>query len=48
MEVTRNICAKYLEMLKPKRIIYNPSDEELREWAFEKGGMITPFFYCLC
>ena len=43
MEVTRNICAKYLEMLKPKRIIDNPSDEELREWAFEKGGVITEF-----
>jgi len=43
MEVTRNICAKYLEMLKPKRVIDNPSDEELREWAFEKGGVITEF-----
>jgi hypothetical protein len=38
MEVTRNICTEYLEMFKPKRIIDNPSDEELREWAFEKGG----------
>ena len=34
MEVSRNICDRYLEMLKPKRIIDNPSDEELREWAF--------------
>jgi len=26
------------EMLKPKRIIDDSSDEELREWAFEKEG----------
>ena len=43
MKVTRNICDSYLEMLKPRRIIDNPSDEELREWAFEKGGVITEF-----
>jgi len=34
---------KYLEMLKPKGIINNPSDAELREWALEKGGVITEF-----
>ena len=28
---------------KPKRIIDNPSDEKLREWALEKGGVITEF-----
>ena len=43
MEVTRNICEKYLEMFKPRRVVDNPSDEELREWAFEKGGVITEF-----
>jgi len=26
---------------QPKRIIDNPSDEELRAWALEQGGMIT-------
>jgi phosphoenolpyruvate carboxykinase (ATP) len=30
-------------MFKPKRIIDNPSDKKLREWAFEKGGVITEF-----
>jgi hypothetical protein len=39
MEVTRNICDRYLEMFKPRRIVDNPSDEELREWAFERGGV---------
>jgi hypothetical protein len=43
MEVTRNRCAEYLEMFKPRRIVDNPSDEELRNWAFEKGGVITEF-----
>ena len=43
MRVTPDICAKYLEMFKPKRIIDNPSDKKLREWAFEKGGVITEF-----
>ena len=28
---------------RPKRIIDNPSDEKLREWALEKGGIITEF-----
>ena len=28
---------------KPKRIIDNPSDGELREWALEQGGIITEF-----
>jgi phosphoenolpyruvate carboxykinase (ATP) len=43
MEVTRSICDRYLEMFKPRRVVDNPSDEELREWAFEKGGVITEF-----
>ena len=42
-QVTPDICAKYLEMFKPKGIIDNPSDETLRGWAFEKGGVITEF-----
>jgi len=42
-QATPDICAKYLEMFKPKGIIDNPSDETLREWAFEKGGVITEF-----
>ncbi len=28
---------------KPKRIIDNPSEEQLREWALEQGGVITEF-----
>ena len=28
---------------KPKRIIDNPSEEKLREWALEQGGIITEF-----
>jgi phosphoenolpyruvate carboxykinase (ATP) len=43
MEVTRSICGRYLEMFKPRRIIDNPSDQELRQWSFEKGGVITEF-----
>ncbi len=35
--------AKYLDMFKPRGIINNPSDKELREWALEKGGVITEF-----
>ncbi|UCD54518.1 MAG: phosphoenolpyruvate carboxykinase [Dehalococcoidia bacterium] len=34
---------KYLDMFKPKGIINNPSDKELRAWALEKGGVITEF-----
>ncbi len=29
--------------LQPKRIIDNPSDDSLREWALEHGGVITEF-----
>ena len=36
----RNIFA---EEFKPKRIIDNPSEEKLREWALEQGGIITEF-----
>ncbi len=43
MQVGRDIGAQYLEMFKPKGIINNPSDKELREWALEKGGVITEF-----
>ena len=43
MSDMRDICARYLEMFQPKRIIDNPSDDTLREWAFEKGGVITEF-----
>ena len=28
---------------KPKRIIANPSEEKLREWSLEQGGIITEF-----
>ncbi|MHB8780873.1 MAG: phosphoenolpyruvate carboxykinase (ATP) [Candidatus Geothermincolia bacterium] len=31
----------YLERFRPKKIIDNPSDEELRGWALEQGGVIT-------
>ena len=43
MSDMRDICARYLEMFQPKRIIDNPSDDTLREWAFEKGGVVTEF-----
>jgi len=43
MRVPRDIGAKYLEMFKPKGIINNPSDKELRAWALEQGGVITEF-----
>ncbi len=43
MRVGRDIGAKYLEMFKPKGIINNPSDAELRAWALEQGGVITEF-----
>jgi len=43
MKDMRDVCARYLELFKPKRIIDNPSDEILREWAFTKGGSITEF-----
>ncbi len=36
----RNILA---QEFKPKRIIDNPSDDSLREWALERGGIITEF-----
>jgi len=28
---------------QPKKIIDNPSDESLREWALQHGGIITEF-----
>ena len=43
MNDMRDRCARYLDMFKPRRIIDNPSDEMLREWAFEEGGVITEF-----
>ena len=36
----QNIFAKEFQ---PKRIIDNPSEEKLREWALEQGGIITEF-----
>ena len=33
----------FAKEFKPKRIIDNPSDEELRAWALERGGIITEF-----
>ena len=33
----------FAEEFNPKRIIDNPSDEKLREWALEQGGIITEF-----
>jgi phosphoenolpyruvate carboxykinase (ATP) len=41
--VNQNSGETYFSLFKPVRIIDNPSDEKLREWAFEKGGMITEF-----
>ena len=31
------------EEFQPRRIIDNPSDEQLRDWALEQGGMVTEF-----
>ncbi len=31
------------EEFQPKRIIDNPSDEQLRKWALEQGGTVTEF-----
>jgi len=31
------------EEFNPRRIIDNPSDEQLRDWALEQGGMVTEF-----
>ncbi len=28
---------------KPKRIVDNPSEDQLREWALEQGGVVTEF-----
>ena len=33
----------FAKEFKPKRIIDNPSEEELRAWALERGGIITEF-----
>lgn len=33
----------YLSEFKPKRIIDNPAEEKLREWAIEQGGVVTEF-----
>ncbi len=33
----------FAEEFKPKRIIDNPSEDKLREWALEQGGVITEF-----
>ena len=33
----------FAKEFKPKRIIDNPSEEKLREWALEQGGVITEF-----
>ncbi len=33
----------FAEEFRPKRIIDNPSEEKLREWALEQGGVITEF-----
>ena len=31
------------EEFQPKRMIDNPSDEQLRKWALEQGGTVTEF-----
>ena len=33
----------FAEQFQPKRIIDNPAEEKLREWALEQGGIITEF-----
>jgi len=40
MKLMDNIFGK---TFRPKKIIDNPSDESLREWALEHGGVITEF-----
>jgi len=34
-------CEIYGEMFRPGKVIDNPSDEQLRAWALEQGGMMT-------
>ncbi len=34
---------KIFEEFQPKRIIDNPPEEKLREWALEQGGIVTEF-----
>ncbi len=36
----QDILAKEFQ---PKKIIDNPSEEKLRQWALEQGGIITEF-----
>jgi len=43
MSVSSDIAAKYLKLFNPKKIIDNPSDQQLRDWALEQGGVITEF-----
>ncbi len=33
----------FADRFQPKRIIDNPSEEKLKEWALEQGGIITEF-----
>ena len=33
----------FAEQFQPKRIIDNPSEEKLREWVLEHGGIVTEF-----
>ena len=33
----------FAQEFKPKKIINNPSDKELKGWALEKGGVLTEF-----
>ncbi len=33
----------FTQQFRPKKIIENPSEDELREWALEQGGVITEF-----
>jgi phosphoenolpyruvate carboxykinase (ATP) len=34
-------CEIYGEVFRPGKVIDNPSDEQLRAWALEQGGMMT-------
>jgi len=43
MRVSSDIGSRYLKLLKPKKIIDNPTDRQLRDWALDKGGIITEF-----
>ncbi|MFC2068119.1 phosphoenolpyruvate carboxykinase [Chloroflexota bacterium] len=42
-EVKNNLNTIFGKSFRPRRIIDNPSDKDLRDWALQYGGIITEF-----